>query len=44
MSYAITCPPVTTLPITGSSDVFPVRRIYCVGRNYAARDRGAGQY
>lgn len=24
------------LPIVGSDEVFPVRRIYCVGRNYAA--------
>ena len=23
-------------PIAGSSDMFPVRRIYCIGRNYAA--------
>ena len=27
--------PVAILPIRGSSQVFPVRRIYCVGRNYA---------
>ncbi len=24
-----------TLPIKGSNDLFPVRRIYCIGRNYA---------
>ncbi len=42
MSYAIPCPPVTTLPITGSADLFPVRRIYCVGRNYAAHAREMG--
>ena len=24
-----------TLPIKGSDDLFPVRRIYCIGRNYA---------
>ena len=29
-------PPVVTLPIEGSAARFPVRRIYCVGRNYAA--------
>lgn len=28
--------PPTTVPIVGSSDLFPVRRIYCIGRNYAA--------
>ena len=31
-----------TLPIAGSSDVFPVRRIYCIGRNYAAHAREMG--
>ena len=25
-----------TLPVRGTDDVFPVHRIYCVGRNYAA--------
>jgi fumarylpyruvate hydrolase len=32
----------TTIPIAGSSDVFPVRRIYCIGRNYAAHAREMG--
>jgi fumarylpyruvate hydrolase len=27
--------PVTALPIRGSRQLFPVRRVYCVGRNYA---------
>ena len=27
------------LPIAGSNDMFPVRRIYCIGRNYAAHSR-----
>ena len=31
-----------TLPIVGTSDVFPVRRIYCIGRNYAAHSREMG--
>ncbi len=31
-----------TVPIVGSSDVFPVRRIYCIGRNYAAHAREMG--
>lgn len=35
-SYAITPPPVVTVPIAGSDQVFPVRRVYCIGRNYAA--------
>ena len=29
-------PPVTVLPIRASDAAFPVHRIYCVGRNYAA--------
>jgi len=29
-------PPVPSVAITGTSDVFPVHRIFCVGRNYAA--------
>ena len=35
-SYAIEVPPVVSLPIAGSGDRFPVRRVYCIGRNYAA--------
>jgi fumarylpyruvate hydrolase len=31
-----------TVPIVGRSDVFPVRRIYCIGRNYAAHAREMG--
>ena len=26
--------PQTTVPVAGTDDVFPVRRIYCIGRNY----------
>ncbi|GGC16752.1 5-carboxymethyl-2-hydroxymuconate isomerase [Oxalicibacterium flavum] len=32
----------TTVPIVGRSDRFPVRRIYCIGRNYAAHAREMG--
>ena len=32
----------STIPIVGSTDVFPVRRIYCIGRNYAAHAREMG--
>jgi 2-keto-4-pentenoate hydratase/2-oxohepta-3-ene-1,7-dioic acid hydratase in catechol pathway len=31
-----------TVPIVGSDQVFPVRRIYCIGRNYAAHAREMG--
>jgi len=34
--------PSITVPIVGSKDVFPVRRIYCIGRNYAAHAREMG--
>ena len=34
--FAIEIPPVVALPIAGSDKVFPVRRVYCIGRNYAA--------
>lgn len=34
--------PPTTVPIDGSDRVFPVRRIFCVGRNYAAHVREMG--
>ena len=32
----------TTIPIAGAADVFPVRRIYCMGRNSAAQAREMG--
>ncbi|HWZ71552.1 MAG TPA: fumarylacetoacetate hydrolase family protein [Casimicrobiaceae bacterium] len=32
----------TFIPIAGGSDLFPVRRIYCIGRNYAAHSREMG--
>ncbi len=35
-SYAVEPPPMVTLPVAGSDAVFPVRRVYCIGRNYAA--------
>lgn len=34
--YVIETPPVTALPVTGTDAKFPVRRVYCIGRNYAA--------
>lgn len=32
----------TYIPIAGSDEMFPVRRIYCIGRNYAAHAREMG--
>src|SRR4051812_19354100 len=34
--------PDVSIPIVGSGEVFPVRRIYCIGRNYAAHSREMG--
>jgi fumarylpyruvate hydrolase len=36
MSYIFPPPSVAALPIRGSDASFPVHRVYCVGRNYAA--------
>jgi fumarylpyruvate hydrolase len=35
-------PPVAAVPVLGSDALFPVRRILCVGRNYAAHRREMG--
>jgi fumarylpyruvate hydrolase len=32
----------SVIPIVGTADLFPVRRIYCIGRNYAAHAREMG--
>jgi len=42
MSYVIPAPAVVCLPVRGSEDEFPIHRIYCVGRNYAAHAREMG--
>ena len=36
MSYVFPPAPLVVLPIAGSAAIFPVRRVYCVGQNYAA--------
>ena len=43
MSYVFPPAPQVVLPVASSTDVFPVRRVYCVGRNYAdhAAEMGA---
>jgi fumarylpyruvate hydrolase len=33
--YAIAAPEVTTVDVAGMDEVFPVARVFCVGRNYA---------
>ncbi len=39
--YVIAPPPVTAVPVAGGG-AFPVRRVFCVGRNYAAHAREMG--
>lgn len=34
--FVIPVPPLPSLPVHGIEQRFPVRRVYCVGRNYAA--------
>jgi len=34
--YALTPPSIVALPIAGTDSRFPVRRVYCIGRNYAS--------
>jgi fumarylpyruvate hydrolase len=43
MKYAIPAPPTYTLTIAGSDELFPVHRVFCVGRNYAAHAREMGK-
>jgi fumarylpyruvate hydrolase len=42
MNYVIPARPVPAVPVAGSDALFPVRRIYCVGRNYADHAREMG--
>lgn len=43
MNFVFPPPPVASLSIAGSDQRFPIRRVFCVGRNYAdhAREMGA---
>jgi fumarylpyruvate hydrolase len=43
LKFVIEPPALPSLPVVGSAERFPVRRVYCVGRNYAdhAREMGA---
>ena len=42
MSYLFTPPAPISVPIRGLSERFPVRRIYCVGRNYEEHAKEMG--
>ncbi|HEY9459350.1 MAG TPA: fumarylacetoacetate hydrolase family protein [Paralcaligenes sp.] len=42
MQYIVPVQPVAALAVAGTDQQFPVRRIYCVGRNYAKHAREMG--
>lgn len=42
MAYAIPLWTPPALPVTGGGDPFPVRRIFCVGRNYVEHQKEMG--
>ena len=42
MSYVISAPPQVSVPVVGKAERFPVRRIYCVGRNYVEHAKEMG--
>lgn len=43
-TYLFEPEPVPTLPIQGMRALYPVRRIFCIGRNYAAAVRDQGKH
>ena len=42
MSFVIPAPPPASVEVAGTGDRFPVRRIYCIGRNYLAHRKEMG--
>ncbi|MFN7573272.1 MAG: fumarylacetoacetate hydrolase family protein [Betaproteobacteria bacterium] len=42
MGYVFSPPPQPAVPVTDSGDLFPVHRIYCVGRNYEEHAKEMG--
>jgi len=42
MGYVFAAPGQAVVPVAGTTDLFPVHRIYCVGRNYAEHAREMG--
>jgi fumarylpyruvate hydrolase len=41
-TYLFTPPPVVSIPVKGIAEQYPVRRIFCVGRNYEAHAKEMG--
>ena len=42
-NYVIPPPPQATIPVAGNDKYFPVRRLWCVGRNYVEHIKEMGQ-
>ncbi|MGH6610602.1 MAG: fumarylacetoacetate hydrolase family protein [Burkholderiaceae bacterium] len=42
MGYVFAAPPQAAVPIDSTSDLYPVHRIYCVGRNYVEHAKEMG--
>ena len=42
MNYIIDAPATPSLPVIGSDRRFPIRRVFCIGRNYAEHARAMG--
>jgi fumarylpyruvate hydrolase len=42
VGYVFAAPPQAVVPVDGTSELFPVHRIYCVGRNYAEHAKEMG--
>jgi fumarylpyruvate hydrolase len=42
MAYVFSAPPQAVVPVAGSTDLFPVHRVYCVGRNYEEHAKEMG--
>ena len=43
IDYVISPPPQAAVKVAGSDKMFPVRRIWCVGRNYLEHIKEMGQ-
>ena len=42
MSFVFTPPSIVSVPVVGTSERFPVHRVYCVGRNYEEHAKEMG--
>ena len=42
MSFVVTPPAAVSVPVVGTSERFPVHRVYCVGRNYEEHAKEMG--